>query len=50
MKSELATLERKIQLELAKDKEPDQQQKVANGEEEVDVSPQKEFKGIGLRP
>ena len=50
LKSELAALDRKIQLELAKDNEPQQEQKVANGNEVVEVPPHKESKGIGLRP
>ena len=33
LKSELAALDRKIQLELAKDNEPQQQQAVANGDD-----------------
>jgi hypothetical protein len=36
LKSELAAIDRKIQLELAKDKEPQQQQAVANGDEVVE--------------
>lgn len=50
LKSELATLERKIQLELAKDKEPEQQQMVANGEGVVELSSPKETSVKGLRP
>lgn len=51
LKSELAAIDRKIQLELAKDKEPEQQQQaVANGEEVADVSPHKETPSKGLRP
>ena len=50
LKSELAALDRKIQLELAKDKEPEQQHKVANGDEVVEVSPHKETPSKGLRP
>ena len=50
LKSELAALDRKIQLELAKDKEPEQQQKVANGDDVVEVSPHKETPSKGLRP
>ena len=50
LKSELAALDRKIQLELAKDKESQQQQAVANGEEVVDVPPHKETPSKGLRP
>ncbi len=49
LKSELAALDRKIQLELAKDNEPQQQQAVANGEP-VDVSPHKETSSKGLHP
>ena len=50
LKSELAALDRKIQLELAKDKEPKQQQKVANGDDVVEVSQHKETSSKGLRP
>ena len=50
LKSELAAIDRKIQLELAKDKEPKQQQKVANGDDVVDVSPHKDTPSKGLRP
>ena len=50
LKSELAAIDRKIQLELAKDKEPQQQQAVANGDEVVEVSPHKESQGRGLHP
>ena len=50
LKSELATLERKIQLELSKDKEPQQQQAVANGSEVIEAAPQKETPSKGLRP
>ena len=50
LKSELAALDRKIQLELAKDKEPEQQQKVANGDDVVEVSPHKETPSKGLKP
>ena len=50
LKSELATLERKIQLELAKDKEPEQQQAVANGDDVVEASPHRETQNKGLRP
>ena len=50
LKSELAALDRKIQLELAKDNEPQQQQAVANGDEVVEVSPHKESQGRGLYP
>mgnify|MGYP007056167240 CR=1 FL=1 len=49
LKSELAALDRKIQLELAKDNEPQQQQAVANGEEVADVSPHKEPPSRGVR-
>ena len=49
LKSELAAIDRKIQLELAKDKEPEQQQKVANGDDVVEVS-RKETQGKGMRP
>ena len=50
LKSELATLERKIQLELSKDKEPQQQQVVANGSEMIEVVPHKETPSKGLKP
>ena len=50
LKSELAALDRKIQLELAKEKEPEQQQKVANGDDVVEASPHKETPNKGLRP
>ena len=50
LKSELAALDRKIQLALAKDNEPQQQQAVANGDEVVEVSPHKESQGRGLHP
>ena len=50
LKSELAALDRKIQLELAKDNEPERQQAVANGDEIVEVSPHKEAPSKGLRP
>ena len=50
LKSELAALDRKIQLELAKDKEPQQQQAVANGDDVVEVSSQKETPSKGLKP
>lgn len=51
LKSELAALDRKIQLELAKDKEPTQQ--VANGTDGIESSqvkeaPSKEAKSSGL--
>ena len=48
LKSEQAALDRKIQLELAKDNEPQQQQAVANGDEVVEVVPQKEIPSRGL--
>lgn len=56
LKSELAALDRKIQLELAKDKEPEhgeQQEKVANGTDgiesaQVKEAPSKEAKSSGL--
>ena len=56
LKSELAALDRKIQLELAKDKEPElgeQKEKVANGTDgiesvQVKESPSKEAKSSGL--
>ena len=47
LKSELAALDRKIQLELAKDKESEQQN-VVNSEEKEEVLPQKESQGKGL--
>ena len=50
LKSELAALDRKIQLELAKDNEPQQQQAVANGDEVVEVSSHKETPSRGLKP
>ena len=50
LKSELAALDRKIQLELAKDNEPQQQQAVANGDDVVEVSSQKETPSKGLKP
>ena len=50
LKSELAALERKIQLELSKDNEPQQQQAVANGDDVVEVSSQKETPSKGLKP
>ena len=51
LKSELAALDRKIQLELAKDKEPEQ--KVANGTDgiesnQVKEAPSKEINPSGL--
>ena len=46
-RSELAALDRKIQLELAKDKESEQQN-VVNSEEKEEVLPQKESQGKGL--
>ena len=49
LKSELSALDRKIQLELAKDKEPEQQQKVANGDDVLEVT-RKETQNKGLRP
>ena len=48
LKSELAALDRKIQLELAKDKEPQQQQAVANSD--VVQEKPKETPNKGLRP
>ena len=50
LKSELAALDRKIQLELAKDNEPERQQAVANGDEIVEVSPHRETPNRGLKP
>ena len=50
LKSELAALDRKIQLELAKDDEPQQQQAVANGDEVAEVVSPKETPSRGLRP
>ena len=50
LKSELAALDRKIQLELAKDNEPEQQQAVANGDEVAEVVSPKETPSRGLRP
>ena len=50
LKSELAAIDRKIQLELAKEKEPEQQQNIANGDDVVEVSPHKEAPSKGLRP
>ena len=50
LKSELAAIDRKIQLELAKDNEPQQQQAVANGDDVVEVSSQKETPSKGLKP
>ena len=50
LKSELAALDRKIQLELAKDDEPQQQKAVANGDEVAEVVSPKETPSRGLRP
>ena len=50
LKSELAALDRKIQLELAKDNEPQQQQAVANGDDTIEVTPHKDTPSKGLRP
>ena len=50
LKSELAAIDRKIQLELAKDNEPQQQQAVANGDDVVEVAPHKDTPSRGLRP
>ena len=52
LKSELAALDRKIQLELAKDKEPQQgeQEAVANSDVVPDVPKVKETPSKGLRP
>ncbi|MBO5631167.1 MAG: hypothetical protein J5965_19025 [Aeriscardovia sp.] len=50
MKSELVALDRKNQLELAKDNEPKQQQAVANGNDTVNVTPQKYTPSKGLKP
>jgi hypothetical protein len=50
LKSELAALDRKNQLELAKDNEPKQQQAVANGNDTVNVTPQKYTPSKGLKP
>ena len=46
LKSELAALDRKIQLELAKDNEPQQQQAVANGEQMAQKSDSKSLQPI----
>jgi len=50
LKSELAALDRKIQLELAKDNEPQQQQAVVNGDDTIEVAPHKDTPSKGLRP
>ena len=52
LKSELAAIDRKIQLELAKDKEPQQgeQEAVANSDVVPDVPKVKETPNKGLRP
>ena len=49
LKSELAAIDRKIQLELAKDKEPEQQQKVANGDDVQELPKPKDTHMQGLR-
>jgi len=43
-------LENLLDLELAKDNEPQQQQAVANGDEVVEVLPHKETPSRGLKP
>ena len=48
LKSELAALDRKIQLELAKDNEPQQQQAVANGEQMAQESDSKSLQPSSL--
>ena len=50
LKSELAALDRKIQLELAKDKEPERQQAVVNSNVVQEESRPKEPPSKGLRP
>jgi len=50
LKSELAALDRKIQLELAKDKEPKQQQAVVNSDVVQEDYRPKETPSKGLRP
>ena len=52
LKSELAALERKIQLELSKDNEPKQeeQQAVANSDVTTDMNYRQDSQRKGLRP